>query len=174
MDTSTLKKLEQLLEELMPLVGAVTRKLRLLILINIAVISWLFVFMFVLQEMSLGWSLAISAILALPILVLLRFYFSLQDLNDLPDIIDEIKDEVMENLQSLRSSKKATAVNAVSGVKDLWEIRSLLSSGRELLGEYVSIAVLANPFSLFLGVLSVLSLFVLTLFGLVLGLFYIF
>ena len=55
-----LKELEQLLEKLMPLVGTVTRKLHLLMLINIAVISWLFVFMFVLQEMPINWTLAIS------------------------------------------------------------------------------------------------------------------
>jgi hypothetical protein len=174
MDKNTLKKLEKLLEKLMPLVGSATRKLRLLMLIGIAVIIWLFVFMFVLQEMQLGWALGISGVLALPVLLLSRFYFALQDLNDLPEMIDEIKEDLTESLQALRGTKKATAVNAVSGAKDLWEIRSLLSSGREMLGDYVSIAVLANPFSLFLGLLSVVSLFGLTLIGILLGFFAIF
>jgi hypothetical protein len=174
METSTLKKLETLLEKLMPLVGSASRKLRLLMLIGIAVIIWLFVFMFVLQQWSLGWALGISAVLALPVLWLSRFYFALQDLSDLPEIIDDIKDDLTQNLQSLRNTKKATAVNAVSGAKDLWEIRSLLSSGRELLGDYVSIALLINPFALFLGVLSILALFALALLGIVLGLIVIF
>jgi len=174
MDNSTLKKLEELLEKLMPLVGSATRKLRLLMLIGIAVIVWLFVFMFVLQEMNFNWVLGISVILSLPIFWLSRFYFALQDLNDLPKRIDEIKADLTESLLSLKNTKKATAVNAVSGAKDLWEIRSLLSSGREMLGDYVSIAVLVNPFSLLLGVLSILALFALTLLAIVLGLFTIF
>jgi len=158
----------------MPLVGSATRKLRFLMLTGIAVIIWLFVFMFVLQEMHLNWVLGISAILALPIFWLSRFYFALQDLNDLPDRIDEIKAELTESLLSLKNTKKATAVNAVSGAKDLWEIRSLLSSGREMLADYVSIAVLINPVSLLLGVLSILALFALTLLAIVLALFAIF
>lgn len=174
MDKASLQKLEKLLEKLMPLVGSATKKLRFLMLMGIAVILWLFVFMFVLQEMTLGWALGISAVLALPVLLLSRFYFALQDLNDLPEMIDEIKQDLTESLQALRNTKKANAVNAVSGAKDLWEIRSLLSNGREMLGDYVSIAVLANPLSLFLGVLSVISLFVLTLLGIVLGLVAIF
>ena len=145
MDKNSLKKLEKLLVKLMPLVGSATKKLRFLMLMGIAVILWLFVFMFVLQ-----------------------------DLNDLPEMIDEIKADLTSSLQSLTNTKKATAVNAVSGAKDLWEIRSLLSNGREMLGDYVSIAVLANPLSLFLGVLSVLSLFFLVLLGIILGLFAIF
>jgi hypothetical protein len=174
MDKDTLNKLEKLLAKLMPLVGSATKKLRFLMLMGIAVILWLFVFMFVLQEMTLGWALGISAILALPVLLLSRFYFALQDLNDLPEMIDEIKADLTSSLQALTRTKKATAVNAVSGAKDLWEIRSLLSNGREMLGDYVSIAVLANPLSLFLGVLSVISLFGLVLLGIVLGLFAIF
>jgi hypothetical protein len=174
METTTLKKLESLLEKLMPLVGSASRKLRLLMWIGIVVIIWLFVFMFVLQQWSLGWALGLSAVFALPVLWLSRFYFALQDLNDLPEIIDDIKEELTESLQSLSNTKKVTAVNAVSGAKDLWEIRSLLSSGRELLGDYVSIALLVNPLALFLGVLSVIALFALALLGLVLGLVVIF
>lgn len=169
MDKNTLKKLEALLEKLMPLVGSALKKLRFLLIMGIVVILWFFVFMFVLQEMSLGWALGISAVLALPVLLLSRFYFALQDLQDLPEMIDEIKEDLTESLQALRNTKKATAVNAVSGAKDLLEIRSLLSSGREMLADYVSIAVLANPFSLFLGVLSVISVFALALLGIVLG-----
>jgi hypothetical protein len=174
MDSSTLKKLEELLAKLMPLVGSATRKLRFVMLIGIAVIIWLFVFMFVLHEMNLNWALGISAILSLPVFWLSRFYFALQDLNDLPEQINEIKAELTESLLSLKNTKKATAVNAVSGAKDLWEIRSLLSSGREILGDYVSIAILANPFSLLLGVLSIFALFLLTLLAIVLAFFAIF
>jgi hypothetical protein len=174
METTTLKKLESLLEKLMPLVGSASRKLRLLMWIGIVVIIWLFVFMFVLQQWSLGWALGLSAVFALPVLWLSRFYFALQDLNDLPEIIDDMKEELTESLQSLSNTKKVPAVNAVSGAKDLWEIRSLLSSGRELLGDYVSIALLINPFALFLGVLSILALFALALLGIVLGLIVIF
>ncbi|HHL19832.1 MAG TPA: hypothetical protein ENJ33_08860 [Thiothrix sp.] len=174
MDKDTLKKLEKLLAKLMPLVGSATKKLRFLILMGIAVILWLFIFMFVLQKMTLGWALGISVVLALPVLWLSRFYFALQDLNDLPEMINEIKTDLTSSLQALTSTKKVTAVNAVSGAKDLWEIRSLLSNGREMLGDYVSIAVLANPLSLFLGVLSVISLFALVLLGIVLGIFAIF
>ena len=174
MDKDTLKKLEKLLAKLMPLVGSATKKLRFLILMGIAVILWLFIFMFVLQKMTLGWALGISVVLALPVLWLSRFYFALQDLNDLPEMINEIKTDLTSSLQAPTSTKKVTAVNAVSGAKDLWEIRSLLSNGREMLGDYVSIAVLANPLSLFLGVLSVISLFALVLLGIVLGIFAIF
>jgi hypothetical protein len=174
MDKNSLKKLEKLLAKLMPLVGSATKKLRFLMLMGIAVILWLFVFMFVLQEMTLGWALGISAVLALPVLWLSRFYFALQDLNDLPEQINEIKAELTESLLSLKNTKKATAVNAVSGAKDLWEIRSLLSSGREILGDYVSIAILANPFSLLLGVLSIFALFLLTLLAIELAFFAIF
>ena len=174
MDKDTLKKLEKLLAKLMPLVGSATKKLRFLIFMGIAVILWLFIFMFVLQKMTLGWALGISVVLALPVLWLSRFYFALQDLNDLPEMINEIKTDLTSSLQALTSTKKVTAVNAVSGAKDLWEIRSLLSNGREMLGDYVSIAVLANPLSLFLGVLSVISLFALVLLGIVLGIFAIF
>lgn len=174
MDSSTLKKLEALLEKLMPLVGSASKKLRFLILTGLIVILWLFVFMFVLQKMSLGWAGGISALLSLPILLLIRFYFALNDLNELPERISEIKEDLTESLQALTQQKKVTAVNAVSGAKDLWEIRSLLSSGREMLGDYVSIAVLVNPLSLFLGVLAVLFLFGLSLLGIILAIFTLF
>ncbi len=170
MDKNTLKQLEKLLEKLMPLVGSATKKLRFLMFIGIMVIIWLFIFMFVLQKMSLGWAGGISAVLAIPVLILSRFYFALSDLEDLPERMSEIKEDLTESLQALRNTKKATAMNAVSGAKDLWDIRSLLSSGRELLGDYVSIAVLINPFSLILGVLAVIFLFGLALLGIVLGL----
>lgn len=174
MDKKTLKKLETLLEKLMPIVGSAQKKLRFLLLMGITMIIWFFVFMYVLQEMSIGWALGISAVLALPVLWLSRFYFALQDIIDLPEMVDEMKADLTASLQGLRNTKKVNAVNAVGGAKDLFEISSLISSGRELLADYVSLAVLANPLSLFLGVLSAISVFAFALLGIVLAIFAIF
>ncbi|MGB0849063.1 MAG: hypothetical protein ACPGSM_20185 [Thiolinea sp.] len=53
-------------------------------------------------------------------------------------------------------------------MKNLWQVGSFAGEARELLGAYVSIGTLLNPFSLILGVLSLLFVLLLIFVGIVL------
>ena len=49
----------------------------------------------------------------------------------------------------------------------MWSIGSMAGEARELLGSYISIGTLANPFTLILGALSLVGVLGMTLLGFV-------
>ncbi len=176
-EASTIEKLQTIFQRLLPLVDDLADALGILLLISLAVIVWIFVYFFHLHHFSLLMSLGLAGLATIPVLILTRFWFALENLKDIPKIAEEMMDDVTEDVaqswHGIKSGKKG-ALNFFGQAKKLFEIRSLLNSADNLLEQYFSIGPLVNPFYLFFGVLSLFALLALFLTGTVLGLFSIF
>jgi hypothetical protein len=160
-----------LFDKLVPLVDNVADGIRATTLLGLFVIGWIFVWMFFLQSFSLTTSLVLLTIIALPVLILFRFWWALESLKDLPEIaqemMDDVTDEAKETWRSVRSDKKK-ALNVIGQAKNMWEMKSLLGELDDVLAQYINIGTLINPLSLILGIISLLGIFLLTLIGLAL------
>lgn len=167
-----LNNLKQSFQRLLPLVDDLADALGVLLLISLLVIGWIFFYLFQLQHFSLAISLCIILLSSLPLLILSRFWFALESLKDIPKIaeqmIDDVTDDVAQSWHADKSGKKG-ALNLFGQAKKLFEIRSILNSADDIIGQYFSVGPLINPFYLFLGVLSFISLFFIFLTGLILG-----
>lgn len=156
---------------LLPMVDSVADKLRFVLFLGALLVGWIFVWLFVLKGISLSNALIISGVAALPLLVILRFWRALEELKDLPeiveDMVDDAKGEFHATVQGIRAGDKQK-IGLLGSVKKLWSVGSLAGEARELLGAYLSIGTLANPFSLILGVLSLLFVLFLILVGVIL------
>lgn len=161
----------EIFEKLLPLVDSVADKLRFALLLGTGLIVWIFVWLFFLKGISLNSSLIVAGIAALPLLVILRFWWALEELKGLPeiveDMVDDAKGEFQATVDGIRAGDKQK-VGLLGSVKKLWSVGSLAGEARELLGSYISIGTLANPFSLVLGVLSLLFVLLLVLVSIVL------
>jgi hypothetical protein len=102
---------------------------------------------------------------------LLRFWWSLEELKDLPNIagqmLGDAKDEIRDNVQNIRAGKVAK-LNFLSATKGLWSVGAMLRETKGMLGSYISITTLVNPFMLVLGVMSLGFVFILGLMSVVL------
>ncbi len=169
---SSLNKIQHIIRKILPLVDDVADALGLFLLLSLLTIGWIFSYLFYLQHFSLALSLSIAGCALLPCLILARIWFALENLKDIPDIIEEFGEDVSESatesLQAVKSGKKG-AFNIIGQARKLFQIRSLLSSGNEIFSQYFSIGPLINPFYLFFGVLSLISLFFMLIAGGVLG-----
>lgn len=160
-----------LFDKLVPLVDNVADGIRTTSLLGLLVIGWIFVWMFFLQSFSLTTSLILLAVTALPVLILFRFWWALESLKDLPEIaqemMDDVTDEAKETWRSVRSDKKK-ALNFIGQAKNMWEMKSLLGELDDVFAQYINIGTLVNPFSLILGIISLLGILLLTLIGIIL------
>jgi ABC-type multidrug transport system fused ATPase/permease subunit len=176
-ESTTIEKLQTVFQRLLPLVDDLADALGILLLISLAIIVWVFVYFFHLHHFSLVMSLGVVGLAIIPVLILTRFWFALENLKDIPKIAEEMMDDVTEDVaqswHAIKSGKKG-ALNFFGQAKKLFEIRSLLNSADNILEQYFSIGPLVNPFYLFFGVLSLFALLVLFLTGIVLGLFSVF
>lgn len=158
-------------ERLLPLVDSVADKLRFALLLGALLVGWIFVWLFVLKGISLGSALIVAGMAALPLLIILKFWWALEELKELPEIVEDMvedaRGEFHATVQGIRAGDKQT-VGLLGSVKKLWSVGTLAREARELLGSYLSIGTLANPFSLVLGVLSLLFVLFLVLVGVVL------
>jgi len=130
--------------------------------------------LFFLKHFSLGIT-AITGIGALlPTLILTRFWWALEELKNLPDIAGQMmgdaKSELQESVQNIRASKELK-LGFFSAGKGLWSVGAMVSEARDLVGSYLSITTLINPFMLVLGVLSLLIVLLLFLASIILVFF---
>jgi hypothetical protein len=157
---SQAQKISNLTSRLLPIVDGLTAKIRLICIMGLLVTLWLVVWFFWLKHYA--WWLAATAgtIALIPTLILARFWWALAELKNLPDIagqmVGDAKSELRESVQNLRAGK-VPKLGLLSAGKGLWSVGSMVVELRELAGSYLSIATLANPFMLVLGVISVFS-----------------
>lgn len=156
--------------KLLPLIDNVSDGLRFIALLGLAITMWLFIWMFFILDWSVIATAIITSLVFIPSFVLLRFWWVLVDLKDLPDIAEEILEdvnaEVKSTWQDIRSGKKQT-LSFIGQAKNLWEMKSLLGQLDEVFSQYLNIGLLVNPFSLLVAILSVLAVFVLSVFSFV-------
>jgi hypothetical protein len=174
LETDKKRRLLSLFESLLPLVDSLADRLKLLWVLGLSVSVWLVVWCFYLKHYSLGLTAFAGIAALLPTLILLRFWWALEELKNLPDIAGEMagdaKSELQESVQNIRAGK-IPKISFFTAGKSLWSIGAMASEARELIGSYISVATLANPFMLVLGVLSFIGVFVLFLVGIVLAFF---
>lgn len=170
----TTEKKEFLLDlfsRILPLVDGIADKLRWFLIIDLLLIIWLGVWFGVLKKFSVLVTAAVLTIAAIPLLILARFWWSLEELKNIPeiagDMVGDAKAEVRAQFQNLRQGK-LSGLNLLGAGKNLWTIGTMLREGRELLGSYISIATLANPLMLVLGIMSIFSVLIMALVGLAL------
>lgn len=170
-------KLKSAFQKILPLVDDLADGLRIVLLISLALSLWVFIYCFQLHQVSLISSLVISGLTLLPSLILSRIWYALESLKDIPkvaeEIIEDVTDEAAQSWHSVKAGKK-NALNFFGQAKKLFEIRTLLNSADDIIGQYFSIGPLVNPFYLFLSALSFLSLFFLFVVGMILGLLSVF
>ncbi|WML92345.1 hypothetical protein [Thiothrix lacustris] len=158
-------------ERLLPLVDSVSDKVRFAALLGVGLDVWIFIWLFFLKGFSLSSALIVAGVVMLPLLILLRFWWALEEIKDLPNIagrmMTDAKGEIQETVQGIRAGQ-VQKLGFLSSAKSLWSIGSMASEARELVGSYISIGTLVNPLSLILGVLSLLFVLLLVLVGLVL------
>jgi hypothetical protein len=168
------QRLLSIFERLLPLVDNLADKLRLFLILGILVTAWLVVWCYFLKHYSIGIAATVGIAAFLPILILARFWWALEELKDLPniagDMVGDAKTELQESVQNIRAGK-IPKLGVFSAGKSLWSIGAMASEARELMGSYISLSTLVNPFMLVLGVISFVGVFLLFLVGIVLVFF---
>jgi hypothetical protein len=105
----------------------------------------------VIKHLSLTVTLSVVALALLPLLILFRFWWAFEELKDLPDIAGQMmgdtKDEFRLSIQDIRAGD-VSKLSFLSATKGMWSIGSMLREARDLLGSYISIGTLINPFML--------------------------
>jgi hypothetical protein len=170
-EASTQQRLLEIFNRLLPLVDSVSDKVRFAALLGVGLDAWIFVWLYFLKHFSLTSALVVAGVLLLPILILLRFWWVLEDIKDLPNIAGEMmndaKGEIKETVQGIRAGNPQK-LGFLRSAKSLWSIGSMATEARELVGSYISIGTLVNPLSLILGALSLLFVLLLILVSIVL------
>ena len=168
------QRLLRLFERLLPLVDSLADKLRLMVALGLLVTIWLVAWFWVLKHYSVTVSASVGFAALLPTLVLARFWWAVAELKNLPDIaqdaMGDAKAELQASVQNIRAGK-APKLGLFSISKSVWSLGSMAADMRELLGSYLSIATLFNPFMLILGFISFLGVVTLLLVGIVLVFF---
>lgn len=159
---------------LLPMVEVLADKLRLIWILGLLISVWLVVWCVVLKNYSWSVGLAGGCIALLPTLILARFWLALEDLKNLPEIAGEMtgaaKKEFQLSMQKLRAGK-LPKLSFLGAGKNLWSISSIAAEARELIGSYVSLATLANPLMLIVGLISFFGVFLLFLASIILVFF---
>jgi hypothetical protein len=148
-----------LFDRMLPVVDGIADGFRFATLLGLALVAWVFVWMFHLNGYQLTTALLAAAVLSLPIPMLLRFWWGLEGLKKLPTVVanavGDVRNEVRERVQAIRAPGKRK-LGLLSSARRLWELRDLVGEARRLLGSYVRVGTLFNPLSLLLGFLSLL------------------
>lgn len=165
------QKLFDHLNKLIPLIDNVADAIRRISLLGIGIVAWIFIWMFFITSIPLAYSLTMTIILSIPVLITVRFWFGLESLKNLPDIadniVDDVTDEVKTQWKSLNGNEKKH-LNIIGQAKNLLEIKSMMGELDDVFAQYINIGSLLNPFFLMLGVLSLLAIFLLSIIALAL------
>jgi len=170
--TENKQRLEKLFRHLLPLVDGVADKLRFVLIVGALLIVWIGTWLYVIKHFSLTATSSVVTLALLPLLILFRFWWAFEELKDLPDIASQMmgdaKDEFRQSIQDIRGGE-VSKLSFLGATKGMWSVRSMLGEASELLGSYISISTLINPFMLVLGVLSLGSFIFLLLASIVLA-----
>lgn len=166
------QRLLALFTKLLPLVDALADKLRFVLIVGVLALIWIGIWLGFIKHFSLLITLSVVGLISLPLLILLRFWWSLEELKDLPTIAGQMmgdaKNELRESVQNIRTGK-SSKLSFLSATKGLWSVGSMLREGKELIGSYISISTLVNPFMLILGAISLGFVFSLTVASVILA-----
>ena len=173
-DPEKKQRLLAIFEQLLPLVDSLADKLRLTWILGLLVAVWLVAWLSYLKHFSLGITVIVGIAALLPTLILARFWWALEELKNLPNIagqmVGDAKTGFQESVQNIRAGK-ASKLGFFSAGKRLWSVGAMASEARELVGSYINLSTLVNPFMLVLGAISFVGIFLLFLVGILLAFF---
>lgn len=162
-----------LVERLTPLAGGLANRLLSLLLLGAVLLAWIFVWLVFLNDVSPRWALAGVGLGALPLAVVLRYWWALAGLKELPEtaarMLADAGGQVQGGLRDLGAGK-LPKLGSLASVKGLWSMGALAGEARELLGSSVQLGSLFNPLALVMGVLSLLFVLLLVPVALLLAL----
>lgn len=149
----------RLFDRMVPLIDGVSYSVRFAALLGLALVTWIFVWMFYLNNFALPVALMVCGASVLPILVLLYLWWSLEELKQLPanvaDMMQGAKTEVQQKVSNIRSGTRSK-MGLLTSARSVLKIGSMVGEARELLGSYVRVGSLMSPLLLLLGFLSLL------------------
>ena len=155
-------QLLSILDDLIPLVDGLADKLRILLWGLLLMLAWFGYYLLQLNHWGWGSTAVVATVIAIPLFILARIYWSLRSVQELPNTLDDVTDDMQLAWKEAKGSKRGAA-NVFSQAKNLYQIRGLLGGAGDMLGQYVSVGALVNPFFLLLGVLALLATFVIGL-----------
>ncbi len=168
------QRMLSIFSRLLPMVDALSDKIRLFVILGLLATIWLVVWCFQLKHFSIGVSAAAGVTALIPTLILARFWWALEELKNLPniagDMLGDAKSQLQASVQNLKAGQ-LPKLGIFSAGKSLWSIGSMAREASEMAGSYLSIVTVANPFMLVLGVISLFSVFFLVLIGIALAFF---
>ncbi len=163
---SNTEKLLDLLDKLIPLVDGLADKLRILLWLLTGILLWFGIYLFQILSWGITATVIVAIIVGIPLLILLRIYWSLRSVQDIPNTLDDVTEDMQLAWKDAKSRKRG-AMNVFTQAKNLYQVRGLLGNAGDIMGQYVSVGALINPFSLLLGVLSLLATLFLGLIALI-------
>ena len=165
------QRLLEIFDSLLPLVDSVADKLRFALVLGVGLVAWIFGWLYFIKGFALSTALIIAGLALLPIVIIARFWWSVEQLKDLPiiaqDMMSDAKEEISDTVKGIREGN-VKKLSFLGSAKSLWSIGSLAGEAKTLLGSYISIGVLINPLSLILGFLSLLFIVLLIMVSIVL------
>ncbi len=163
----------RLFDRMLPIIDGVSDSVRFAALLGLALVIWIFTWMHYLNNFSLATALLTCCLSALPIVVLLYLWWSLEELKKLPEnlavMMQGATNEVREKVTSIRSGEPRK-MGLVTAARSVLKIGSLVGEARELAGSYVRVGSLMSPVLLLLGFLSLLYIVPLFLISMLLAL----
>jgi hypothetical protein len=147
-------------DRLLPIVDGISVSFMIASLVGLVSVGWIFSWMYFLHGFGLVLALLIAGLALLPVLMLLRFWWGVEDLKRLPatveNLVDDTRGRISSKVKDIRSGEKRSTLGAFKAAGNIWQLGSLAGEARGLLGSYVNIGTLVNPLSILLGFLSLL------------------
>lgn len=173
-DEDNKQRLWVIFDRLLPLLDSLADKFRFVFIVGVLLLVWVVFWLFGLKHYSLTITLVLAAVMLLPLLIVLRFWWAFEELKDLPEIagqmLGDAKSEIREKVQNIGQQKSGKI--SVFGVgKGLFSVAAMAREASSLAGSYLSVVTLLNPFMLVLGIVSVLFIILLAIVGLALVFF---
>lgn len=161
-------RLLALFERMLPLIDSIAGSLQWVLILGGLSMCWIGYWAFVLKHYA-WWVTGLLVLFALiPLAVILQFWWSIVQLRDLPTIAGQMfgdaKNEIRSSIQGLQSGQTLKSSFFGAG-KKLFSLGSMAMEARELMGSYISVTTLMNPFMLVLGVIALAWLGLLILFS---------
>lgn len=161
-----------ILQKIVPLASSLTSALLKRIIFGSLVSVWLALFCYRLYDISAIYSSIILIVSLLPTIILSKYYLILQDIADLTNKVFRFSNEAKQSSQEFVSDfeeiknikrEDISAFNLITQGKRIFELINLVKSGKNMLGQYINVAVLISPITLILISGALIGLGLLTL-----------
>ncbi len=150
----------ELFERLLPVVDGIALSCRWACLLGGAAAAWIAVWLFRFTDVNPWLAGGVALLVALPVLVLLRIWWGVEELRQLPGtvatLVSDTRGSINARVSAIRAGEGGATRKLSGAVGELRQLGSLADEARDLLGAYVSIGTLVNPWSILFGIAALL------------------